>query len=167
MNTQMTEAELSQQAAILIVYEGFQFATAQHQAGELTEAERLYHSILRVDPAHPGANHNLGILAASRNQFADALPFFLAALDFDPSCGQYWLSYVDALFLSGQEDDARHVLALARAQGLEGASIEMLAARTGAAHASEVSSDQPVSTSAFADDSPQRKPAKVKKPAKK
>ena len=34
-----------------------------HQAGRVEEADRYYTSILQVQPEHPDANHNLGVLA--------------------------------------------------------------------------------------------------------
>ena len=33
-----------------------------HQAGQTKDAERLYRSILKKQPNHPDANHNLGVL---------------------------------------------------------------------------------------------------------
>ena len=93
-------------------------ATAQHQTGGLQLAEELYLAILQLNPAHPDANHNLGVLAVQKNQPAAGLHYFLAALDADPARGQYWISYINALFQAGQSEDAQQVLALARQQGL-------------------------------------------------
>jgi len=42
--------------------------TAAHKEGKLQEAERLYRAILQVQPLHPDANHNLGVLAVSVNK---------------------------------------------------------------------------------------------------
>ena len=42
----------------------FAVAVAHHQAGRLTEAERLYRDILEVAPHHIGALNNLGLMAA-------------------------------------------------------------------------------------------------------
>ena len=36
-----------------------------HNEGKVEEAERIYQSILKTDPKHPHANHNLGILLSS------------------------------------------------------------------------------------------------------
>ena len=47
---------------------------AAHNVGNLQEAERLYRAILESQPAHPDANHNLGLLAVSVNQAEAALP---------------------------------------------------------------------------------------------
>ncbi|OIR11459.1 ubiquinone/menaquinone biosynthesis C-methyltransferase UbiE [mine drainage metagenome] len=103
-------------------------AVAHHQAGELQEAEKGYRAILQSDPHHPKANHNLGALYVQQQQPAAGLPFFAAALEADPAHGQYWLSYIDALYQAGQPETARQVLALARQSGLQGEDVDVLAA---------------------------------------
>ncbi|MBZ0068069.1 MAG: tetratricopeptide repeat protein [Thiobacillus sp.] len=105
-----------------------QQAIAHHQSGRLQEAGVLYQTILQHQPSHPEANHNLGVIAIQAQQPAAGLPYFMAALDADPTCGQYWLNYIDALFQAGQQEDARAVLALARQQGLQGEEVDALAA---------------------------------------
>ena len=104
-------------------------AVAHHQAGQLQEAGELYLTILQAHPNHPEANHYMGILAVQIKQPASGLPYFMAALDAEPTRGQYWLSYIDALFQAGQPEDAREVLALAQQQGLQGKEVDSLAAR--------------------------------------
>lgn len=106
-----------------------QQAIAYHQSGRLQEAGELYQTILQNQPGHPEANHNLGVIAIQAQQPAAGLPYFMAALDADPTCGQYWLNYIDALFQADQQEDARAVLALARQQGLQGEEVDALAAR--------------------------------------
>ena len=114
-----TAAHLLQQAVVL------------HQAGQLLEAGELYQTILQSQPGHPEANHNLGVIAVQAQQPAAGLPYFMAALDADPTRGPYWLNYIDALFQAGQHEDARAVLALAQRQGLEGDEVDALAVRLG------------------------------------
>lgn len=106
-----------------------QQALIHHQAGQLAEAEKLYRSILQYDPNHAEANHNMGVLALHTEQPAAGLPYFIAALEADPAQGQYWLSYIDALFRAGQLDAAREVLSMARQQGLKGREVDVLATR--------------------------------------
>ena len=72
-------------------------AVEAHKSGQLAEAEALYRAILQVQPLHPDANHNLGVLAVSVNKTELALPLFKVALEANPKQGQFWLSYVDAL----------------------------------------------------------------------
>ncbi|MDD5298852.1 MAG: tetratricopeptide repeat protein, partial [Rhodocyclaceae bacterium] len=113
----------------LAVDQSLRQAVAHHQAGQLQEAGELYRAILQTDPGHPEANHRMGMLAVQMEQPEAGLSYLMAALDADPARGQYWLSYIDALFQAGQLEAAREVLELARRQGLEGDAVDALAAR--------------------------------------
>ena len=101
-------------------------AVAHHKAGRLEEAERLYREILASHPDHPDANHNLGVLISGLNRPMDALPYFKVALDSSPEQGQFWVSYIDALIRSGQQEMARQVLEQGRKIGLRGDAVERL-----------------------------------------
>ena len=101
-------------------------AITLHQGGQLEEAERLYRAILQVQAQHPDANHNLGVLAVQAKQPAAALPHFKVALDVNPNQSQYWISYIDALILAGQTQDARRVLEKGRQSGLQRGAVEAL-----------------------------------------
>ena len=81
----------------LTIEQVLQRGVAAHKEGKLQEAERFYRAILKSQPSHPDANHNLGILALSVNKAEEALPLFKAALDTNPYKEQFWLSYIDAL----------------------------------------------------------------------
>jgi predicted O-linked N-acetylglucosamine transferase (SPINDLY family) len=105
-----------------------QLAIEHQQAGRLQEAVEGYLALLQLEPNHPEVNYNMGVLALQMKHAPSALPYFLAALESDPSCGQYWIGYIDALYQAGQIDDARQVLAMARQQGLEGERVDVLAA---------------------------------------
>ena len=107
----------------------FKLAVEYHQSGNLQDAERHYLAVLQFDPNHPQVNHNVGILAVQMKRPAAALPYFLKALEADPACGQYWISYIDALFQAGQRDAALEVLALAQQHGLAGKEIAALSER--------------------------------------
>ncbi len=108
-------------------------AITLHRAGKLQEAESLYQAVLVATPGHPEANYNLGMLTLQSAQPAAALPYFIAALEADPACRQYWLSYLEALLQAGQLADAHQMLEFARQQGLEGVEVEALALRIAAA----------------------------------
>ncbi len=82
-----------------------------------------------MEPDHPVANHNLGILLSDNGDALGGLPFFVKAINANPAQGQYWLSYIDALIQAGQIEDARKVLVLARQNGLQGEMVETLASR--------------------------------------
>ena len=95
-----------------------QQGVAAHNAGNLQEAERLYRTVLQSEPAHPDANHNLGVLAVSVNNADAALPLFKLALEANPKIEQFWLSYIDALIKEKQFENARQVLSQAKQQGV-------------------------------------------------
>ena len=90
----------------LTIEQVLQRGVAAHKEGKLQEAERFYRAILKSQPSHPDANHNLGILAVSINKAEEALPLFKAALDANPYKEQFWLSYIDALMKKNQLQDA-------------------------------------------------------------
>lgn len=84
-----------------------QLAIAQHKSGQLAQAETCYREILRTEPHHPDANHNLGLLLAmGRKQFAAGLPLLKRALTNTPQNPQYWMSYISVLVTAGQHAEA-------------------------------------------------------------
>ena len=102
----------------LIIEQTLHSGVSAHNAGKLEEAERLYRAILQSQPAHPDANHNLGLIAVSVNQAEAALPLFKTALEANPKIEQFWLSYIDALIKEKQFDNAKQVLEQAKKQGV-------------------------------------------------
>ena len=99
-------------------------AVEAHKASKLEEAEALYRAILKDQPQHPDANHNLGVLAVSVNKPADALPLLRTALEANPKQGQYWISYIDALIKDNQLETARLVLEQGKKMGLSGEQVD-------------------------------------------
>ena len=51
-----------------------------HKAGNVQEAERYYTAILRVNPKHTDANHNMGILTVGADKTNQAMPPFYRPL---------------------------------------------------------------------------------------
>ena len=97
-----------------------------HKKGNLKEAERRYNDILKAQPAHPDANHNLGLIAVTANKVDLALLLFKAALDASPTVEQFWLSYIDALIKENQLEIAITVLEQGRELGLVGEKVDAL-----------------------------------------
>ena len=89
-----------------------------HKEGRLQDAERCYRAILEVQPNHPDANHNLGVLIVSTGKTLDAVPLFESALVANPQVKQFWLSYIDALITVERFHDAKNSLAAAEGVGL-------------------------------------------------
>ena len=91
-----------------------------HKAGNVQEADRYYTAILKANPKHPDANHNMGVLAVSIGKVNEALPFFKTALEVNPSIAQFWLSYIDALIKLDRIPDAKAVFDQAKSKGAKG-----------------------------------------------
>ena len=73
----------------LTIDQALQQALAAQKEGKLEEAEGLYRAIISVDPGHPNANHNLGVIAVSVNNAGAALELFKTALEADPKIEQF------------------------------------------------------------------------------
>jgi len=110
----------------LTIEQALHQAVEAHKAGKLQDAEALYRAILQVQPKHPDANHNLGLLAVSLNKSDLALPLFKIALEANPNQGQFWISYVDALIKTNQLEIAKNVLEQGKKLGLAGERVDVL-----------------------------------------
>jgi tetratricopeptide (TPR) repeat protein len=109
--------------------QALQKAVAAHKSGQIQEADRFYTAILKAEPKHPDANHNLGVLAVSVGKVETALPFFKTALEANPKIAQFWLSYIDALIKLDRLADAKTVFDQAKSNGAKGNGFDQLALR--------------------------------------
>jgi len=110
----------------LTIHQALQKAIEAHKTGKFQDAERLYRAILRAQPQHPDANHNLGVLAVGVGQPQAALPYLKAALEANRSQGQFWVSYINALFEAKQTTEAAKLLEEGKKIGLTGEAIVQL-----------------------------------------
>ena len=110
----------------LTIPQALQKGAEAHREGRLQEAERFYRAILKSQPGHPDANHNLGVLAFSVNKVDTALSLLKNALEANPKIEQFWLSYIDALIKEKQFDNAKQVLEQAKKQGVDGKKLNVL-----------------------------------------
>lgn len=101
-------------------------AVEAQKAGQVQEADRLYTAILKAQPQHPDANHNLGVLAVNVGKANEALPFLKTALEANPSIAQFWISYIDTLIKLDNLADANAVLEQAKSKGAKGESFDKL-----------------------------------------
>ena len=115
--------------AELTIDQALQQGVEAHKAGQVHEADRLYTAILKVQPKHPDANHNMGVLAVGVGKVEQALPFFKTALEANPAKAQFWLSYIDALIKLDQLADAKAVLDQAKSKGAKGDGFDKLEQR--------------------------------------
>ena len=100
-----------------------------HKAGKVQEADRLYTAILKAQPKHPDANHNMGVLAVGVGKVEQALPFFKTALEANPATAQFWLSYIDTLIKLDKLAEAKAVLDQANSKGAKGDGFDKLEQR--------------------------------------
>ena len=112
------------------IEQALQQAIAAHKEGKLREAENIYRVILKSQPNHPDANHNLGVIAVSLNQIEAALPLFKTALDTNPNVEQFWLSYVDALGKADRLKDAKQAIKRAKKKGFDAKKLGKLLSQT-------------------------------------
>ena len=80
-----------------------------HKTGKVQEADQCYTAILKAQPNHPDANHNMGVLAVGIGKLAEALPFFKTAIEANSNIAQFWMSYIDALLKLDRIDEAKEV----------------------------------------------------------
>ena len=104
-----------------------------HKAGKAQEADRYYTAILKANPKHADANHNMGVLAVGVGKVEQALPFFKTALETNPSMAQYWISYIDVLIKLDRIADAKAVFDQAKSKGATGDGFEQIKERLGIA----------------------------------
>jgi predicted O-linked N-acetylglucosamine transferase (SPINDLY family) len=104
-------------------------AIEAHKGGRVQEADRLYTNILKTQPKHPDANHNMGVLAVGVGKVEQALPFLKTALEANPNIAQFWLSYIDALIKLDKLADAKAVFDQVKSRGAKGDGFDKLKQR--------------------------------------
>ena len=113
----------------LTLEQALQKGVEAHRAGKVQEAEQCYTAILKANPKHPDANHNMGVLAVGVGQVEAALPFFKTALEANSNITQYWLSYRNALIKLDRIVDAKTVFDQAKSKGAKGKSFDQMEQR--------------------------------------
>ena len=113
----------------LTLDQALQKAIEAHKAGQVQEADRLYTAILKAQPKHPDANHNMGVLAVDVGKVDQALPFLKTALEANPNTVQFWLSYIDALIKLDRLADAKAVFNQTKSKGVKGDGFDKLEQR--------------------------------------
>ena len=81
-------------------------ALAHHQAGRLTEAERLYHRVLALDPRHADCLHLLGVIAYQQARYPAATASIARAIALEPGIAAYHSNLGNALHKQGRLDQA-------------------------------------------------------------
>ena len=121
-NSKTLEMELTLDQAL-------QKGVEAHKAGQVQEADRYYTAILKAQPNHPDANHNMGVLAVGVGKVQEAIPFFKTAVEANPKIAQFWLSYIDALIKLDRIEDAKSVFDQAKSNGAKGDGFDQIEKR--------------------------------------
>lgn len=72
-------------------------AISAHESGNLVLAGEKYLEILNLEPKHPDANHNFGLIALKMDEQAMAVQFFKNAIEANPTVTEYWVSCINTL----------------------------------------------------------------------
>jgi protein O-GlcNAc transferase len=115
--------------AKLTIHQVLKQGVDAHKAGQMQKAHRLYTAILKAQPKHPDANHNMGLLTIGFGKIELALPFFKTALEANPSNAQFWYSHIVALIKLKRLMDAKVLLDQAKIKGIKGADFDQLEER--------------------------------------
>ena len=89
-------------------------------------ARDIYKEILILEPQHPEANHNLGVLYVAQNEYLKALELFKTALGISPNVSLFWASYIDTLIKLNRITDAKAIAQAAKESGLFCARVQSL-----------------------------------------
>ncbi len=92
-------------------------AISAHEAGNLALAGEKYLEILNLDPNHPDANHNFGLIAIKMEEKAMAIQFFKNAIEANPTVTEYWISCINTLIELKDVKNARIALDKAKEVG--------------------------------------------------
>jgi len=102
-----------------IIQEALTKGVEMHVAGEFEFASQLYGSVIKLQPNHADANHNMGLLKVDTGNDLEALSYLQTALEADTSISQFWLSYIKGLIKLDRMDEATKILSLAKDNGAE------------------------------------------------
>jgi thioredoxin-like negative regulator of GroEL len=82
-----------------------------------------------VQPNHPDANHNLGVLTVALSKPLEAAPLFRLALEANPKVEQFWLSYIDVLISLRRFDEAARALVEGKKSGVSSDKLDAFSQR--------------------------------------
>ncbi|VWD45300.1 tetratricopeptide repeat protein [Burkholderia lata] len=118
------EQQLAQDLALVM-----ENALERQRSGAFDDAQALYEAIIDAVPAHADAHYNLAVLMVDTGRATDAVPHFEAAIGGNPGNGHYWVSYIHALYRSGQVPAAWIAVEIAQQRGVRGPALDGLIAQ--------------------------------------
>ena len=92
-------------------------AISAHESGNLVLAGEKYLEILNLDPKHPDANHNFGLIALKMDEQAMAVQFFKNAIEANHTVTEYWVSCINTLIELKDSKNAQIALDKAKEVG--------------------------------------------------
>ncbi len=101
-------------------------AISAQKKGDLENAKHRYLNFLSVEPHHPTANHNLGVIVEKARGPEDALPMFKRAVAAEPNNERYWVSYIQTMIKACQLEAAASALLDAKRFGVPAVLIAAL-----------------------------------------
>ena len=108
-------------------------ALEHHRAGRLDEAEAIYRALLETEPRHADALHLLGVVAAQRSRYEEAVALIEQAIRLDEAAPAYHGNLGEALRALGRYDEAIEAFRAALAIRFDNDILDSLA-RTLLAH---------------------------------
>jgi len=127
----------------LTLDQALQKGVEAHKAGKAQEADQYYTAILKANPKHPDANHNMGVLAVGLGKVETALPFFKTAIGANPNIAQFWLSYINALIKLERLAEAKTVFDQAKSNGAAGEGFDQLEKRLASSPSTTSNTQEP------------------------
>ena len=82
---------------------------------------------MKVDPGHPDANHNFGLLTVKLGEPAMGVQFLKTAIETNPTVAQYWVSIINTLLEIKDVENAKIALEKAKEVGHADEVFEKLA----------------------------------------
>ncbi|MDD2741883.1 MAG: tetratricopeptide repeat protein [Rhodocyclaceae bacterium] len=101
-------------------------AQCYRELGDFVAAEAAYRDVLTVDASNAKANQGLGCIAFAQSGGAEALTYFLKALEQDTASPENWRGYAQAFIAQGMHEGAREILQTAATFGVELGGYEQL-----------------------------------------
>ncbi len=99
-------SSIPQRRTVRPLFESFEEALACHQQGRLSEAERLYETVLEADERHFGSVNGLGLVRLQQGRFAEAMLLFRRATKIDRNCAEAHHHLAVALTGLGRPEEA-------------------------------------------------------------
>jgi len=84
----------------------FASAVAHYDAGRLADAERLFRTVLKEQPAHPVATHLLGIVCAKTARVAEGLELIKRSISYRPKDADFQRNLGLTYRIAGQTEQA-------------------------------------------------------------